>query len=192
MQAGETCPTGGVEIVSLGYMTVDGKVDELEGQPVTIATGYSFVCTGRDGQDGAQGEQGPAGKDGAPGTTTVVYMTAPGQTQAASTGAVLGATATNPVSHRVAKLRIVARKGHTIRDLRVGLEGRAVRVKRAGKRTWIATINLSGLTRGTYVARVTARVNGRTVRHTHLYRVLYGNPKGGEATGPNSSPIVRL
>ena len=106
----------------------------------------------------------------------------------AATAAVAGVSATNDVSQRVAKLRIVARAGHTIRHLRVGLEGR--RVKRVGKRTWIATINLRGLSRGTYVAHVSARVNGRTVRRVHLYRVLYGNPKGGEATGPNSSPLV--
>jgi hypothetical protein len=192
LSAGETCSGGGVEIVSLGYLTVEGKVKELEGQPITIAIGYAVVCTGRDGQDGAPGEQGPAGKDGAPGTNTIVYMTAPGQTRTADAGGVAGVTATNEVSSRVAKLRIVARKGHTIRHLRVALEGRAVRIKRTGKRTWIARINLSGLPRGTYVAHVTARVNGRTVRHAHLYRVLYGNPKGGTATGANSSPFVRL
>ena len=92
----------------------------------------------------------------------------------------------------VAKLRIVARPGHSIRHLRVDLEGRRVQVKRAGKRTWIATINLRGLPRGIYAAHVTARVNGRTVRHAHLYRALYGNPRGGAKPGPNSAPIVRL
>jgi hypothetical protein len=193
-----------VEIVSLGYLIVDGDVAEVEGQSVTIAIGYAAVCNGRDGDDGAPGEPGPAGeqgpagadgvngKDGAAGTTTIVYMNAPGQNQTAGTGAVAGATATNRVSRRVAKLRIVARTGRTIRHLRVNLEGRRVQVRRAGRRTWIATIDLRGLPRGIYAAHVTARVNGRTVRHAHLYRVLYGNPRGGAKIGPNSSPIVRL
>src|SRR4051794_3617804 len=104
LSAGETCSTGGVEVVSLGYLTIDGNVEKLEGQPVTIAIGYAVVCTGRDGDDGddgddghdgAPGEQGRAGKDGAPGTTTIVYTTAPGETRAAGTGGVAGVSVTN-------------------------------------------------------------------------------------------------
>jgi hypothetical protein len=190
-----------VEIVSLGYLIEDGNVAQLDGQPITIAIGYAVVCTGRDGDDGAPGatgEKGVAGKDGvngtdgAPGTTTIVYANAPGQNQSASIGGVAGVTTTNPVSRRVAKLRIVARTGHTIRHLRVNLEGRAAQVKRTGPRTWIATIDLRGLRRGIYAAHVTARVNDRTVKRAHLYRVLYGNPRGGAKSGPNSSSVVRL
>ena len=57
---------------------------------------------------------------------------------------------------------------------------------------WIATINLRGLRRGVYAARVTARADGRRVTCTHLYQVLFGNPRGGKEESLNSHVIVRL
>ena len=36
------------------------------------------------------------------------------------------------------------------------------------------------------------RVNTRKVTSAHLYRVLYGNPKGGVSDNLNSHPVVRL
>jgi hypothetical protein len=40
--------------------------------------------------------------------------------------------------------------------------------------------------------RVTARVNGRRVTHAHLYRVRFGNPRGGTGESLNFHAIVRF
>ncbi len=128
-----------------------------------------------------------AGKDGAPGVTTIIQQVA-GETPAQ--GGVAGVS--TRASTRVAKLRITARKGHTIRRLRVNVEGVRTKVARTSSGHWVAAIDLRGLPRGVYAARVLARVNGRKVTSTHLYRVLYGNPKGGVSDNLNSHPVVRL
>jgi hypothetical protein len=92
----------------------------------------------------------------------------------------------------VAKLRIKAGRGDVVRRLKVSLEGKRQKVKRLNARTWRARVNLRGLERGIYVVRVTAVVNGRKYMHKHLYRVLYGNPRGGMGESLNRSTIVRL
>lgn len=142
--------------------------------------------TGATGPAGATGDQGVAGKDGAPGVTIIRTLPAENPAQ----GAVAGVSAR--FSTRVASLRIKARQGHTIRKLRVNVEGVRAKVLRKRSGYWIATIDLRGLPRGVYAARVLARVNGRKVTSTHLYRVLYGNPKGGFSDNLNNRPVVRL
>ena len=132
------------------------------------------------------GKDGVAGKDGAPGVT--IIRTVVGETPAQ--GAVAGVSART--STRVTSLRIKARKGHTIRKLRVRVEGVPTKVVRKSGGQWVATIDLRGLPRGVYVARVLARVNGKKVTSAHLYRVLYGNPKGGVSDNLNSRPVVHL
>jgi hypothetical protein len=132
------------------------------------------------------GDKGVAGKDGAPGVTIIQNVTG----EAAALGGVAGVSTRS--STRVASLRIKARNGHTIRRLRVNVEGVRAKVVRKNSGHWVATIDLRGLPRGVYAARVLARVNGRKVTSTHLYRVLYGNPKGGFSDNLNSHPVVRL
>ena len=195
---GEECPNGGVAIVSVGYLVRDGKVVELFGHPLIIPTGYAILhngADGEDGQDGAQGEkgekgdQGEQGPPGPPGTTTTIIGAAAISGSPPSAG-VLGESAVS--SGRVAKLRIKARAGHVVRHLRVGVEGRRAKVRRVRQGEWIATIDLRGLRRGVYAARVTARVDGRRFTCTHLYRVLFGNPRRGKGESLNSHAIVRL
>ena len=79
-----------------------------------------------------------------------------------------------------------------VRGLKVTLEGSKQKVRRLGKGHWRASINLRGLERGVYAVRITARVNGQKVVFKHLYRVLYGNPRGGKGESLNARTIVRL
>ena len=44
-----SCESGGVSIVSVGYLIVNGEVVRIFGQPVIIPTGYAVVCNGLDG-----------------------------------------------------------------------------------------------------------------------------------------------
>jgi Collagen triple helix repeat (20 copies) len=193
----EQYPNGGVAIVSVGYLMFNGKVVEFCGQPVIIPTGYAILLNGKDGDPGPQGqpgEQGPQGEQGPAGaageTITIVRtVTLSGSPPGGSAG-VLGESAVS--SGRVAKLRIKARTGHVVTHLRVSVEGRRTTVRRVRRGEWRAIINLRGLRRGTYAARVTARVDGRRVTCTHLYRVLFGNPRGGKGESLNSHSIVRL
>ena len=122
--------------------------------------------------------------------TTTIIRTVTVSGSAPSAGGVLGQSAVS--SKRVAKLRVKARAGHVVRQLRVTLEGRRQKIRRVRRGEWIATIDLRGLRRGVYSARVGARVDGVRVTCTHLYRVLYGNPRGGKGESLNSHPVVRL
>lgn len=150
----------------------------------TGATG-SKGDTGAQGPKGDQGETGATGKDGAPGQTTVIV-------QSAASG-VAGATErSEPVSRRVAHLRITARKGAVVRGLRVTVEGKRAKVKHAGVNRWMATVDLRGLYRGCYVVRVTARVKGVKVVRKHFYRVVYGNPREHAPEFMNRVAGVRL
>ena len=143
--------------------------------------------TGPQGPQGEQGQQGQQGQKGDPGETIVRTVIVPAET---NTGGVLGEEASS--SARVAKLRIKAGAGDSVRGLKVSLEGKRQKVSRIGKGTWRARINLRGLERGVYAVRVTARVNGEKVMYKHLYRVQYGNPRGGIGESLNASTIVRL
>jgi hypothetical protein len=143
---------------------------------------------GPQGEQGEQGLQGEKGEKGDPGETIIRTVFVPAEGDA---GGVLGAEARS--SNRVAKLRIKADRGDRVRGLKVTLEGKRQKVRRLKvRRTWRASINLRGLERGVYAVRVTARVNGRKVMFKHLYRVLYGNPRGGLGESLNASTIVRL
>lgn len=155
------------------------------------ADAQSAKCPGgEDGAPGApgpQGPQGPAGPQGDPGETTVRTVIVNESTDA---GGVLGEEAAS--SNRIAKLRIKADRGDVVRRVKVSLEGKRQKVRRVGANHWRAGIDLRGLERGIYVVRVTARVNGKKYMHKHLYRVLYGNPRGGMGESMNHSTIVRL
>jgi hypothetical protein len=142
---------------------------------------------GEQGPQGEQGQQGAKGDKGDPGETIVRTVIVPAEGDA---GGVLGEEASS--SARVAKLRIKRDHGDVVRGLKVSLEGKRQKVRRLNSRTWRASINLRGLERGVYAVRVTARVNGQKVMFKHLYRVLYGNPRGGLGESLNASTIVRL
>ena len=142
---------------------------------------------GENGENGENGAQGQKGDKGDPGETIIRTVLVPAEPNA---GGVLGEEASS--SGRVAKLRIKAGRGDVVRNLKVSLEGSKQKVGRIGSRTWRARINLRGLERGVYAVRVTAVVNGEKVIYKHLYRVLYGNPRGGDGESLNASTIVRL
>jgi Collagen triple helix repeat (20 copies) len=142
---------------------------------------------GPAGPQGEQGQQGEKGDKGDPGETIVRTVIV---NDGGDAGGVLGEEAAS--SNRIAKLRIKAGAGDVVTGLKVRLEGKRQKVRRVGANHWRASINLRGLERGIYVVRVTARVNGRKYMHKHLYRVLYGNPRGGMGESLNRSTIVRL
>ena len=127
------------------------------------------------------------GDKGDPGETIVRTVIVNERSDA---GGVLGDEAES--SNRVAKLRIKADAGDVVTGLKVRLEGKRQKVRRVGANHWRASVNLRGLERGIYVVRVTARVNGQKYMHKHFYRVLYGNPRGGDGESMNRSTIVRL
>jgi hypothetical protein len=54
------------------------------------------------------------------------------------------------------------------------------------------TIDMSGLRRGVYVARVRYRIDGQRSTRIHYYRACTGNPKGGGPEGPNRFPVTVL
>ena len=178
--------------MSVGYLMFNGKVVEFCGQPVIISTGFAVLLNGEDGPPGPPGDRGPQGAQGPPGaagqTITIIRTETISGSQPGAGVLVQSAES----SKRVAKLRIKARAGHVVRHLRVGVEGRPTKVRRVRRGEWIATIDLRGLRRGVYAARVTARVDGRRVTCTHLYQVLFGNPRGGKGESLNSHVIVRL
>jgi hypothetical protein len=145
---------------------------------------------GPQGEQGEKGDQGEQGEQGEPGVTTTIIRTVIVQPDGEDAGEVLGEEARS--SGRVAKLRIKADRGDVVRHLRVTLEGKRQKVRRLRTGVWRARINLRGLERGVYAVRVSARVNGVKVTQKHLYRVLYGNPRGGKGESLNASTIVRL
>jgi hypothetical protein len=145
---------------------------------------------GEQGEQGEQGAQGEKGEKGDPGETIVRTVIVPAEDTQGGAGGVLGEEASS--SGRVAKLRIKAGAGDVVRGLKVSLEGKRQKVRRLGDRSWRARINLRGLERGVYAVRVTARVNGQKVMVKHLYRVQYGNPRGGIGESLNARTIVRL
>ena len=95
-------------------------------------------------------------------------------------------------SNRVAKLRIKADRGDDRSRPEGQPGGQAAEGPPHRRNHWRAGINLRGLERGIYVVRVTARVNGKKYMHKHMYRVLYGNPRGGMGESLNRTTIVRL
>ena len=143
--------------------------------------------TGPTGPTGQQGQQGDKGEKGDPGETIVRTVIVH---RGGDSGGVLGEEARS--SNRVAKLRIKADAATSSRGLKVSLEGKRQKVRRVGANHWRASVNLRGLERGIYVVRVTARVNGQKYMHKHFYRVMYGNPRGGDGESMNRSTIVRL
>jgi hypothetical protein len=155
------------------------------------ADAQSPLCPGgEDGEPGApgpigpQGSAGPQGEKGKSGVTTVrTVIVSP-------SGPVAGGG--SRTSDRVAKLRIKADRGDVVPGPEGPPRGQAAEGP-PDRRPHLARADRpAGLERGVYVVRVTARVNGRKFLHKHLYRVRYGNPRGGIGESLNTRTIVRL
>jgi hypothetical protein len=92
------------------------------------------------------------------------------------------------------------RRKVTVTRLRGSFEGVSAHVSkgtRRGRVSYVVTIDMRGLNRGIYVARVRYRqqVGSGPVRKNtkvHYYRPCYGNPKGGLHAGANRFPITIL
>jgi hypothetical protein len=172
--AGENCPNAGVVVTPVA---ADGTL----GDPF-------YVCNGVDGTPGADGPTGPAGTQGPPGVTGP-------QGPAGSTPQLAICTST-----RIARWRLVVRRANRVRNFRASFEGVRAPVQRgirSGRRAFRVTVDMTGLPRGMYVARVRYRVsrNGGPFRRTtkiHYYRACTGNPKGGGPEGPNTFQITTL
>jgi hypothetical protein len=184
--AGPNCPTGGVRI------TVPDNDDEGTDPQVF------YVCNGAPGPTGPGGADGPAGPQGPAGP--------PGATPRLPENVTC-------ISNRVATWRVIVRRGVRVRNVRFSFEGvrtSAVRGRTPGGRVvYRVRVDMRGLPRGVYVARVRYRQTagglldriadgafGRPPRidrrKVHYFRACYGNPKGGGGEGPNQYPITLL
>jgi len=143
--------------------------------------GMFFVCNGVPGAAGPTGPPGPSGPPGTPGVNPLL----PANLTCLST--------------RTAKWRVIVVRSHRVRGLRAFFEGSRTPVKKSrtrnGRVMYTVTIDLSGLPRGVYAARVRYRVSvrggafrrGTNVSHR---RACYGNVRGGFGEGLNRFPIA--
>jgi hypothetical protein len=206
---GENCEFGGVKII-----VFDNKKG-LEDHDADIL----FVC------NGAPGEPGPPGPPGETPVVTVeppgdncpeggIKITLGEQEFFVCNGVPTqglpgppGPPGINPllpadvtcVSTRSAKWRVIVARNHRVRNLRATFEGASTPVTRThtrnGRVMYVVSINLAGLPRGTYAARVKYQVSnrGRAFRrgtHITLRRTCYGNVRGGFGEGLNRFPIA--
>ena len=217
---GENCPNGGVKIIVLRDRGHDDN------------TRY-FICNGEDGEPGPPGPEGPEGPqgppgppgddgdDGAPGPAGPPGLPgAPGQGLPGLPGAPgpAGPPGATPqtaecVSTSVRRWRIVVRRNIRVRISSIRFEGvRAPFTQgrtRTGRVIYTVRINMRGLTKGVYVAKVRYRIVARqpragtdpTVfgrnpnlvrRKVHYFRACYRGLPGGIAEGLNDYPITLL
>jgi hypothetical protein len=89
---------------------------------------------------------------------------------------------------------VIVAKGHHITALRASFEGVRAKVTRSktrgGRAVYFVRVDLRGLTKGLYVARIRYRLNGHRDTKVHYYRACTGNPKGGLGEGPNRFPAT--
>lgn len=155
---------------------------------------------GEDGEDGAPGLPGVPGADGAPG---LPGATGPAGPTTTNTVTVIREVPVEPaevvcVSKRIAKLNIFVGPGGKLRKLRTTFEGAKAKVKKVSSRKWVMSVDMRGLTKGVYAARVTAEVKARGESgyrkwfKVQKYRPCYGNPKGAKPESLNDAKTVRL
>src|SRR6185436_1197182 len=102
-------------------------------------------------------------------------------------------------SKRIATWVLIVRRTHRVRRVRGSFEGNPARTRRStfkGRFAYKVRVDMRGLPRGIYVAKVRYRVNKgngfRRGQRVHYYRACYGNPKGGGVQGPNRFPVTTL
>lgn len=200
---GENCPNGGVKIIVLRdkghddntkYYVCNGE-DGQPGPPGPEGPEGPQGPPGEDGEDGAPGPTGPPGADGATGPQGPQGLQGPP-----------GATPELPreltcISGRTATWRVIVVRNHRVRGLRAFFEGARTPVSRSrtrnGRVMYTVRIDLSGLPRGVYAARVRYRVSvrGRPFRrgtNVSLRRACYGNVRGGFGEGLNRFQIALI
>lgn len=156
---------------------------------------------GQDGEDGEDGAPGLPGADGAPGTPGATGPAGPaGQNGQDGVTTVIERQVPAPVcvSKRIAHLGIFVKAGSKVTKLRTTFEGIKAPVRKVSKRQYRMTIDMRGLTKGVYAARITATVDppgperARKWFKIQKYRPCYGNPKGGLAESLNDFKTIRL
>jgi len=96
-------------------------------------------------------------------------------------------------SGRTARWRLVVRRGHRVTNLRASFEGVRAPVRtgtRRGRQFFVVQIDMSGLQRGIYVARVRYRIDGRRSTQIPCSRACGGTPKGGLREGPTRLEVT--
>ena len=214
---GENCPNGGVKIIVLRERGHDDN------------TRY-FICNGEDGEpgppgpEGPEGPQGPPGEDGEPGPTgppgapgTPGLPGTPGAPGLPGTPGPAGPPGSSPqnaecVSTAVRQWRIIQRTNIRVRILSTRFEGvlapRTRGTTPGGRTFWRVRINMRGLTKGVYVAKVRYRIVSRNRaardpgafgrpsrlvrRQVHYFRACYQGLPGGIAEGLNQYPVTLL
>lgn len=145
---------------------------------------------------GPAGPPGPPGEPGLPGPVGPIGPIGP-----VGPAGPRGADAPTCVSGRTARWRVIVVRTHRVRRLRAFFEGSPTPVTRSrtprGRVMYTVRINLSGLPRGVYTARVRYQVSvrGRPFRrgtHVSLRRACYGNVNGGFGEGLNRFPIALI
>jgi len=210
--AGENCEFGGVKII------IFDKRKGLEDPDADIL----FVCNGAPGEPGPPGPPGetpvvtvePPGANCPEGGVKIeigeqVFFVCNGVPTQGPVGpqGPAGAPGVNPLlpeacaSTRTARWRVIVVRSHRVRGLRAFFEGSRTPVTRGrtpnGRVMYTVRINLSGLPRGVYTARVRYRVSvrgGSFRRGTHVShrRACYGNVRGGFGEGLNRFPIALI
>ena len=130
---------------------------------------------------------GPAGTPGAPGLTTEQVQQ-------------LIKNAEYCQSRRAPTVKLVQRRrGSRVRNLRVTFEGKLMPLTEGtrtpgGRRQWTVKLAFTekSIRRGIYVARVTAKVDGKTVVLKHFSRWCYGNPNSQAKESMNPSSRISL
>jgi hypothetical protein len=201
---GENCPNGGVKIIVLRdkghddntkYYVCNGEDGEPGPPGPEGPEGPQGPPgpPGEDGDDGAPGPTGPPGSDGAPGPTGPVGPSGPAGPR--------GEDAPTCASGRTARWRVIVVRTHRVRGLRASFEGSPTPVTRSrtpgGRVMYTVRIDLSGLPRGVYAARVRYQVSvrGRSFRrgtNISLRRACYGNVRGGTGEGLNRFPVALI
>ena len=169
---GANCPTGGLRVI------VINDADTTDDDEIF------FVCNGLVGETGAPGPVGPVGPAG---------PTGPAGPR--------GDDAPTCASGRTARWRVIVVRTHRVRNLRASFEGSPAPVTRSrtpgGRVMYTVRIDLSGLPRGVYAARVRYQVSvrGRAFRrgtNVSLRRACYGNVRGGSGEGLNRFPVALI
>ena len=177
--AGVNCPAGGIRI------EVPDNNDE------GTAPQVFYICNGLPGAVGPAGPQGPPGPTGPQGLPGPTGPAGPRGSDAPAACA----------SGRTARWRVIVVRTHRVIGLRAFFEGSPTPVTRArtpgGRVMYTVRIDLSGLPRGVYTARVKYRVSvrgGAFRRGTHVShrRACYGNVRGGYGEGLNRFPIALI